>query len=209
MRRGADWGRGTHARSTACTGGGEDLTVHFLRFPGSEQPLIKVGNARGELLRRQSDWLQRWPGGVPSLKVLGNTYSLRQVFFLAIQIVQTLPLAGSNISKTCHRYRAEQVRPGTLQGAIQTEARLQRERDVLLQMVGDVAASMGQAGRVASAARDLGLKAVPGAVKRWGFDQVMHTTLKQVGMLRTTHLHIWLMESGGGKGRHLHSKIGT
>ena len=50
----------------------------------------------------------------------------------------------------------------------------------LLQSVGDVAASMGQAGLLASAARDLGLKAVPGAVTRWGFDRVMEATLMQV-----------------------------
>ena len=71
------------------------------------------------------------------------------------------------------------VRSRTLQGVIQEEAREQRERDALLQMVGDVAASMGQAGRLASAARDLGLKVVPGGVTWWGFDRVMETTLRQ------------------------------
>ena len=71
------------------------------------------------------------------------------------------------------------MRSRTLQGVIQEEAREQRERDALLQMVGDVAASMGQAGRLASAARDLGLKVVPGGVTRWGFDRVMETTLRQ------------------------------
>ena len=67
----------------------------------------------------------------------------------------------------------------TLQAAIRAEAARQRERDLLLQTLGGVASSMGQAGPAASGARQLALAAVPQRVVRWGFDRVMALTMRQ------------------------------
>jgi 2-polyprenyl-6-methoxyphenol hydroxylase-like FAD-dependent oxidoreductase len=60
--------------------------------------------------------------------------------------------AAVGLASTVERWRAEKTIGGVrspLQSAIMEEAETQRQRDALLQVVGDVAASMGQAGKVA------------------------------------------------------------